>query len=159
LDPDTLLLVTGDHGMASRGTHGGEEEARETPYVIVGPGVKHGVVEDMPQTQLTSTLSALLGLSFLPVSEHPPRVDLFDVPAAAAAELRAEYFEGKLRVVQQAAPSFVMPKEPIDDASNERANEELFGAEDPRVGLRMLTALVAGLGVLAGAVFAWRSTP
>src|SRR5262249_31153079 len=51
------------------------------------------------------------------------------------------------------------PKEPIDDAANERANEELFGAEDPRVGLRMLTALVAGLGVLAGAVFAWRSTP
>lgn len=153
----TLLVVTGDHGMASRGTHGGEEEARLTPYVMVGPGVQPGVRRDLPQTALTSTLSALLGLPFLPVSEHPPATAVLARTANESQTLVREYFDGKRRAA--ATQTSATLADATDDAANATFNELLFGAEESRVGFRILAAALTLLGVLGAAFALWRSAP
>ncbi len=153
----TLLLVTGDHGMASRGTHGGEEEARLTPYVMVGPGVRAGARRDLPQTALTSTLSAILGLPFLPASEQPPATELLARTPEDSLALVQEYFAGKQRAaaIQTGRP---IPTG-VDHAANAALNEMLFGAEQSRVGSRVLAAALTLLGVLGSALVLWRSAP
>lgn len=153
----TLLLVTGDHGMASRGTHGGEEEARLTPYVMVGPGVQPGVRRDLPQTALTSTLSALLGLPFLPVSEHPPATELLARAPEEARALVQAYFTGK-RTAAATQTADALPTG-VDAAANATLNEALFGAEQSRVGFRALAALFTLFGLLGSAFALWRSAP
>ncbi len=154
----TLLVVTGDHGMASRGTHGGEDEAKLTPYVMVGPGVKRGVVLDAPQTALTSTLAALLGLPFLPVSEWPPLTTLLERSPEEARALTTEYFAAKLGAARLAgAPD--LPPEKIDEAGNRKLNELLFGADSARVGWRLATALLSALGLVLASLAVWRSAP
>ncbi len=161
IDPaSTLLVITGDHGMAPRGTHGGEEEARLTPYALVGPGVRRGVKQDVAQTALTSTLGALLGLPFLPVSEYPPATALLDRSPEQATALVGEYFEGKRAVAATQSAAAVQAIDGRSDGeANARLNELLFGADDPRAGLRLLAALVTMLGVLGSAFLLWRSTP
>jgi hypothetical protein len=167
----TVLLATGDHGMAARGTHGGEEEARLTPYVLTGPGVRRGVSADLPQTALTSTLSALLGLPFLPVSESPPATGLLDVPDASARALQKEYFAGKLAVAAR-APVTTAPRRtaspvvaaadsgPVLDAqANARLNERLFGSTGSRTLLRLATGAIALAATLLAALLALHSTP
>ncbi len=159
VDPTTLLLVTGDHGMASRGTHGGEEEARLTPYALVGPGVQRGVTEDFPQPAITSTLLALLGLPFLPVSEEPPTLSVLARTPEQAAALSQEYFDAKRRVAatQGSDPRLLDPVNTAD--VNDTLNELLFGAEESRVGRRVLAAAFTMLGVLGTAFMVWRSAP
>lgn len=161
VDPaTTLLLVTGDHGMAARGTHGGEDEARRTPYVLAGPGVRAGAVHDLPQPALTSTLLALLGLPFLPVSLEPPVPALLALPPAAAQALVREYFAGKRRAAATLSSQPVVADAAATDAAANRAlNEILFGPEAPHVGLRVLAAACTLLGVLAAALLLWRSAP
>ncbi|MCC6765488.1 MAG: alkaline phosphatase family protein [Deltaproteobacteria bacterium] len=156
----TLLLVTGDHGMASRGTHGGEDEARRTPYVLVGPGVRAGVRQDLPQTALTSTLLAVLGLPFLPVSLEPPAPVLLDRPASEAEALVREYFDGKRHATATQASHSVLAGAPATDAeANQALNDVLFGAEESRAGFRTLAAASTMLGVLGAALLLWRSAP
>jgi hypothetical protein len=161
IDPSTtVLLVTGDHGMAPRGTHGGEDEARLTPYILTGPGVRHGVKQDVPQTALTSTLGALLGLPFLPVSENPPLASLLDRAPAEAAALTGEYFEGKRAVAAtQSAAGRAGVADSTGQDPNDRLNEALFGADESRAGLRLLAGLVTMIGVLGSAFLLWSSTP
>jgi len=160
IDPaTTLLLVTGDHGMAPRGTHGGEEEARLTPYVLTGPGVRHGVKRDVPQSALTSTLTALLGLPFLPVSEHPPVTALLERTPEESAALTREYYDGKRGAAATAAVAADVGSGRSEDEANARLNEVLFGADESRAGLRLLAGLVTMIGVLGAAFLVWTSTP
>ena len=161
VDPTTtLLLVTGDHGMASRGTHGGEEEARLTPYALVGPGVQAGIKQDLKQTALTSTLLGLLGLPFLPVSEEPPVTTLLTPAPEAGEALRLEYFESKRRAAATQGSHSALADGTLSDADVNRAlNEVLFGAEESRVGWRMLAAGFTMLGILGTAFMVWRSAP
>ncbi|HUK63488.1 MAG TPA: hypothetical protein VLV15_09145, partial [Dongiaceae bacterium] len=107
-----------------------------------------------PQTAFSATLSALLGLPFLPVSESPPPASVLALPPAAGAALAGEYFASKAAAAHALESS-------IDarSADNDRLNEVLFGASGSRAGLRLVFALVATLGVLAGALVAWRSIP
>ncbi|MCC6848700.1 MAG: alkaline phosphatase family protein [Deltaproteobacteria bacterium] len=156
----TLLLVTGDHGMASRGTHGGEDEARLTPYALVGPGVRAGVRRDLPQNALTSSLLALLGLPFLPVSLEPPVPALLDRPAPEAEALVREYLDGKRRAAStRAARPAVADAAATDAEANQALNDVLFGAEESRATLRVLAAASTMLGVLGTALLLWRSAP
>jgi hypothetical protein len=155
---DTLLVVTGDHGMAARGTHGGEEEARLTPYVMVGPGIRAGVELDVAQTALTSTFTTLLGLPFLPVSESPPLTAILDRPADASRALVTEYYTAKLAAARRLGAVDGSP-ETIDDTKNRELNALLFGADSSRLGLRVLALATTALGVLIAAWLAWRSAP
>ncbi len=159
VDPSTtLLLVTGDHGMAARGTHGGEEEARLTPYALVGPGVPAGVKQDVPQTALTSTMLALLGLPFIPASENPPVPQLLARSPEAARALENEYFANKRRAAA-AGDARAVPSAASTSEVNHALNEILFGAEEARVGFRLLAAGFTMLGVLGTAFMVWRSAP
>ncbi len=156
----TILVVTGDHGMAARGTHGGEDEARLTPYLMVGPGVRAGVKQDVPQTALTSTLLGLLGLPFIPVSLEPPVPALLSRPPAEADALLREYFAGKRRAAAALDPHRAVGDEAkIGADTNDALNETLFGAEESRAGLRALAAAATMLGVLGTALLVWRSAP
>ncbi len=160
IDPSTtLLLVTGDHGMASRGTHGGEEEARLTPYALVGPGVRAGAKQDLPQTALTSALLALLGLPFLPVSEEPPATALFTRTADESQALEREYFEGKRRAAGTLGHPALADATGTSADENRALNAILFGAEESRLGFRVLALGLTILGVLGTAFLVWRSAP
>ncbi len=161
VDPTTtLLLVTGDHGMASRGTHGGEEEARLTPYAFVGPGVQAGIKQDLKQTALTSTLLGLLGLPFLPCRRSPRSRACSHARRKPRAALRHEYFESKRRAAAtQGSHPALADGTPSDADVNRALNEVLFGAEESRVGWRMLAAGFTMLGVLGTAFMVWRSAP
>lgn len=153
---DTVVLVTGDHGMAARGTHGGEEEARHTPFVLVGAGVRAGTSSDVAQTALTSTLGALLGLPFLPVSEYPPATELLAIDAGDAAALRAKYLAVKLAAVPGSVPIRLGLGDP---GLNGRLNEAFFGGVDARYGQRLAALLLGLAGLFVAVLLAWRSMP
>jgi len=156
---DTVLLVTGDHGLAARGTHGGEEEARFTPYVLAGSGIKRGVKANLPQSALTTTLVELLGLPILSVSQHPPRSDLLAISEQTAVSVRKEYLERKLAVVRRVGSASGWNGSLDDPDANLRLNEALFGASESKWMLRLLAALAAVASLIAAAAIVWGSTP
>lgn len=156
---NTVLLVTGDHGLAARGTHGGEEEARFTPYVLAGSGVRRGVKADLPQNALTTTLGELLGLPILAVSQHPPSSDLLAVSEQTALSMSREYLERKLDVVRRVGVPSGWYGSLDDPDANQRLNEVLFGTNDSRLMLRLLAALTAVGGLIAAAVMVRGATP
>ena len=75
--PDALVLITADHGVTPRGTHGGGEPgARRAPFVLVGPRVARRGPAEVPQAALAPTLAALLDLPMPPLAESPPALEL-----------------------------------------------------------------------------------
>jgi len=77
LRPDATVLLTADHGVTPRGTHGGGEPgARRAPFVLVGPRVIRRPGVELPQVALAPTLCALLGLAMPPLAESPPALEL-----------------------------------------------------------------------------------
>ena len=63
VDADTTVVITSDHAMTNRGGHGGSDaEARQTPLVMLGRGIRplSGLAVD--QVDLTPTLAALMGI-------------------------------------------------------------------------------------------------
>lgn len=158
---DTVLLVTGDHGMGARGSHGGaEEEARLTPYVLRGPGVRAGIVADVDQSALAPTLAVLLGLPLPVVSEQPPAVELLAISPEAARQMTESYFGAKAAAAGVPASAGEIAGD--DRAVNEHLNLVLFGSGGSRLPARALMVLVTGLGVavslaMCGKVIARRS--
>ncbi|HJZ83569.1 MAG TPA: alkaline phosphatase family protein [Polyangia bacterium] len=66
----TTVIVTSDHGTSARGHHGSAEpEARRTPLVLAGPGIRPGVRLEARQIDLAPTLAVLLGLPLPAPSE------------------------------------------------------------------------------------------
>lgn len=149
IDGETIVLVTGDHGMGPRGTHGGrDDDATLTPYVLWGPGVRAGTSRDLAQTALPPTIAALIGLPMPAASEHPPATDLMALDASAAEALRDEFLARKLAAARSLAPGLTLPPGDLDTI-NAHLNEVLFASTDPRVGARVATFV---LFMLAAAV-------
>ena len=156
---DTVLLVTGDHGLAARGTHGGEEEARFTPYALAGSGVKPGSRVDLEQSALTTTLGGLLGLPTLAVSQHPPVSTLLTVSEDTALSAKNQYLRRKLDVVRRIGSHSDWHGSLDDPDANLRLNEALFGNGSSRGMLRLLAALMAVGGLITAGLMVWESTP
>jgi 4-amino-4-deoxy-L-arabinose transferase-like glycosyltransferase len=153
VDPrTTLLLVTGDHGMASQGTHGGEEQARRTPYVLVGPEVRAGAIANVPQTALAATLLTALGLPMPPISEHGPVTALFSWDEREARERRGAYFDAKVKAAGGGGLPLGLTPDTDEALLNRRLNEDLFERRAAGFDLRLLTVLVAAVGLAAGLV-------
>ena len=161
LGPDTVLLVTGDHGMGPRGTHSGrDDEATLTPYLLHGPGVKRGVRADVRQTSLPPTLAALAGLPLPQAAENPPLTALLDVPPAAARALEAEYIARKVAAAKTARTG-------PDGRSRGRHRRGRRAAESHPLRRRATAASASGRspsrrrssGVLGALALAWRSVP
>jgi hypothetical protein len=149
---DTILLVTGDHGLGARGSHGGaEEEARITPYVLVGSGVTKGVRRNIAQTAIAPTLAVLLGLPLPVVSEYPPLTDLIDASPDAEQQLLTAYLaamSAAARSVAHDAASDV-PEGAVDRGDDSWLNAALFDAGGSRRGMRSLAPAVTLAAVLA----------
>ncbi len=89
MGPTTTVVVTSDHGTSDRGHHGGIDPVeRITPLVVLGPGVRRGVVVDAQQVDLPATISALLGLQAPAPIEGHVLVDALDLTPPQAAALR-----------------------------------------------------------------------
>ncbi len=99
LPPDTVVLLTSDHGATDSGGHGGASEVETTaPLFVFGPGIAAGARVNINQIDLAPTLSCLLGLPFPTTSLGRPAVELFDEPAPA----RLERLRAALSQVEQA---------------------------------------------------------
>jgi len=63
VDAETTVVITSDHAMTNRGGHGGSDaEARQTPLVMLGPGIRRMSGLAVDQVDLTPTLAALMGI-------------------------------------------------------------------------------------------------
>ncbi|HEX7599284.1 MAG TPA: alkaline phosphatase family protein, partial [Polyangia bacterium] len=63
VDSETTVLVTSDHAMTNRGGHGGGDlEARQTPIVMLGKGIRPTAGLDIEQVDLAATMAVLLGV-------------------------------------------------------------------------------------------------
>ena len=99
LPPDTVVLLTSDHGATDSGGHGGASEVETTaPLFAFGPGIVAGARVNINQIDLAPTLSCLMGLPFPTTSLGRPAVELFDEPAPA----RLERLRAGLSQVEQA---------------------------------------------------------
>ena len=63
VDADTTVVITSDHAITNRGGHGGSDaEARRTPLVMFGRGIRQVSGLAVDQVDLTPTLAALMGV-------------------------------------------------------------------------------------------------
>lgn len=75
---DTLFVI-GDHGTDDVGHHGGPERlARETAYVALGAGIRHGS-SLLDEADVADTLAVLFGLCPPDASEGAPQPDLLAI--------------------------------------------------------------------------------
>jgi hypothetical protein len=112
----------------------------------------------VPQTALATTLVAALGLPILPVSEYPPRTDLFTWDEEGARARRSAYFDAKVRASGGGGLPLGLAAGTDEALLNTRLNEDVFGTHDTRPGYRFLAAAAAAVGML-GAALAIRRVP
>jgi hypothetical protein len=63
VDAETTVVITSDHAITNRGGHGGSDaEARQTPLVMLGPGIRRMSGLTVDQVDLTPTLATLMGV-------------------------------------------------------------------------------------------------
>ena len=111
----TTWIITAEHGQTEGGAHGGgEEEARISPFVAVGPGFvpRSGILgEENPKwfefeyTSWAATISVLFGLPVPRIAETPAIMEMLNITeqekAAAAVRhqhSRQRFIEGFLDV-------------------------------------------------------------
>ncbi|MEO8500176.1 MAG: alkaline phosphatase family protein [Vicinamibacteria bacterium] len=146
------LVITADHGHRDAGGHGGEEaNVLAIPIVMVGAGIRPGVVAKASQADIAPTVAALLGAALPTASAGGPIESalLLDesrrsLLAAAAAEQRA----GFERAMGERLGMIVHPGERTDWASRILAHRE---AEKKRrlPFLIILAVLIPGLALAA----------
>jgi len=160
IDDETIVLVTGDHGMGPRGTHGGrDDDATLTPYAIWGPGVRAGASRDLAQTTLPPTIAALIGLPIPAASEHPPATDLMTLDANATQALLDEFVGRKLAAARSVVPDLAVPPGGDLTTVNAHLNEILFASTDPRIGARLATFALFTLAAAVALLFARAEIP
>ena len=146
VDDQTVVLVTGDHGMGPRGTHGGRDDsATLTPYVLWGPGVRAGAGADLPQTALPTTIAALIGLPLPAAGENPPATELMAIPPADADAMGRAFLDRKLTVARGLEPDVSLPADLDLATANARLNVILFASSDAHVGWRVVALLLFAL--------------
>ncbi|MBI4574877.1 MAG: alkaline phosphatase family protein [Planctomycetes bacterium] len=78
--PGRAVVVVADHGMTPGGAHGGPEPiTADAPLVVAGPGFRRGVEVRVRQTQLPSTLAAILGIEAPRDATDGPALELLDL--------------------------------------------------------------------------------
>ena len=129
--PDAVVLLAADHGLTSRGNHGGgEPDARRAPFVLVAPVVARAVDVEISQPALASTVAAVLRVAPLPFAEAGPALELTRLlPAERLAALSA-YVNVRL-----ALAATTSAKDLSDAIAVRRA---AAGVEDTNAALRRL---------------------
>jgi hypothetical protein len=86
--PDTIVLMTSDHGHITQGGHGGYEHVvRTTPFAVGGPGIANGITGEVSQGDVAPTIAALLGLPRPEEAVGRPLLSLLDADAATKAAI------------------------------------------------------------------------
>ncbi|MEO6027441.1 MAG: alkaline phosphatase, partial [Candidatus Binatia bacterium] len=160
VDNETIVLVTGDHGMGPRGTHGGrDDDATLTPYVLWGPGVRAGASSNLAQTALPPTIAALIGLPMPAASENPPATDLMALDTNASQTLLDEFIGRKLAAARSLVPALALPPRGDLATVNAHLNEILFASTDPRIAARIATFALFTLAAAVALLFARAEMP
>ncbi len=90
LKQDTVIVVS-DHGQIDRGGHGGPEPVvLLEPFVMVGAGVRPGLIyPDIQQIDVAPTVAALLGANFPASAEGHVLTAMLNLPAAYATQIQS----------------------------------------------------------------------
>jgi arylsulfatase A-like enzyme len=83
LPPDTLVILTADHGGHDTGHGSNLPEDMTIPWIIVGPDVvvDHEIQSPVVTTDTAATALYVLGLSLPPDADGQPVHEAFDVSA------------------------------------------------------------------------------
>ena len=101
LTPDTTVLFIADHGCTENGRHGsGDDIARATPIVMLGPGVRPGVQLEVSLYDYAPTIAALLGLPPSPAFEGRVITEALAVDDRARADIAVSALENRLRYLE-----------------------------------------------------------
>lgn len=90
LKQDTVIVVS-DHGQINKGGHGGPEPiVLLEPFVMVGAGVRPGLLyPDIQQIDVAPTVAALLGANFPASAEGKVLTPMLNLPPAYATKIQA----------------------------------------------------------------------
>jgi hypothetical protein len=142
LSPDTVVLLTSDHGATDSGGHGGASEVETTaPLFAFGPGIVAGARVNINQIDLAPTLSCLMGLPFPATSLGRPAVELFDEPPSA----RRERLRAGLSQVEQAWAKPTGVDAGTDLGADPRHDDDARAPEARALDLRSLNLRFAAI--------------
>jgi len=106
VDAETTVVITSDHAMTNRGGHGGSDaEARRTPLVMIGRGVRPMSGLAVDQVDLTPTLATLMGIPIPAQSTGRILHEALDVSAEQRERLLDLNREQLLRLLEATYPS------------------------------------------------------
>ena len=93
---DTVIVVS-DHGQIDRGGHGGPEAVNLLePFVMVGAGVRPGLLfPDVEQVDVAPTVAALLGANFPASAEGHVLTSMLNLSSTYTAKIQADEISQK----------------------------------------------------------------
>ncbi len=160
LRPDATILLTADHGVTPRGTHGGGEPgARRAPFVLVGPKVIRREGVELPQIALAPTLCAVLGLPMPPLSESPPALELTTLTPSQRVDAFDAFLRARIAVAEDlgakdlAADADARRRAAFTGGSMEQLGRLVLVYRDLEAGVLGASRFTGGLAVLLAAVW------
>jgi hypothetical protein len=129
VDADTTVVITSDHAMTNRGGHGGSDaEARQTPIVMLGRGIRRISGLAVDQVDLTSTLAALLGVPIPAQSTGKTIHEALDISDQERERLLVLNRDQLLHLLQATYPSRWERR--LDDARERVRGSEFLRRDD-----------------------------
>ncbi|MBL9089083.1 MAG: alkaline phosphatase family protein [Planctomycetia bacterium] len=160
LRPDATILLTADHGVTARGTHGGGEPgARRAPFVLVGPRVIRREGVELPQIALAPTLCAVLGLPMPPLAESPPALELTTLTPSQRVDAFDAFLRARIAVAQDlgatdlAADADARRRAAFTGAAMEQLGRLVIVYRDLEAGVLGASRFTGGLAVLLAVVW------
>jgi len=130
VDAETTVVITSDHAITNRGGHGGSDaEARQTPLVLLGPGIRRVSGLAVDQVDLTPTLAALIGVPIPAQSTGRIIHEALDISADQRERLLGLNRDQLLRLLEATYPS--QWRRRLDDA-REGVRQSAFLRSDDR---------------------------
>src|SRR4029079_12883709 len=130
VDAETTVVITSDHAITNRGGHGGSDaQARPTPLVLLGPGIRRVSGLAVDQVDLTPTLAALIGVPIPAQSTGRIIHEALDISADQRERLLGLNRDQLLRLLEATYPS--QWRRRLDDA-REGVRQSAFLRSDDR---------------------------
>jgi Type I phosphodiesterase / nucleotide pyrophosphatase len=128
VDTDTTVLITSDHAMTNRGGHGGSDaEARQSPIVMSGRGIRQISGLAVDQVDLASTMAVLFGVPIPAQSIGRIIHEALDISDQQREELLVQNQDQLLHLLKATYPSHWERR--LDDA-RKRARLSGFSQSD-----------------------------
>ncbi len=140
LDLDTTtLIVTTDYGQLAQGGHGGADPTVVSlPLVMVGQGVTPGKYSSVAQTDVASTVAALLGTRLPAANQGRPLLEMLAMPDADRAAIWRTLAQQRTAFVEQYATALGASHTPLENLPK----LDTFWAEKNYAGVAQLASLL-----------------